>query len=164
MKTYVPGEAIPVYRVLAEDGSVVGEVPEIPEDRIVEWYRWMVLARAFDQRALNLQRQGRIGTYAPFSGQEAAQIGSFAVLEKDDWVFTSYRELAGLMFHGYPMERALLYSMGHPEGAKTPEDLRVFPVQIVIAAQLLHAVGAAWASRLKGERSVAAAYFGDGAT
>ncbi|MBX6395896.1 MAG: pyruvate dehydrogenase (acetyl-transferring) E1 component subunit alpha, partial [Alicyclobacillaceae bacterium] len=131
---------------------------------IVEWYRWMVLARAFDQRALNLQRQGRIGTYAPFSGQEAAQIGSFAVLEKDDWVFTSYRELAGLMFHGYPMERALLYSMGHPEGAKTPEDLRVFPVQIVIAAQLLHAVGAAWASRLKGERSVAAAYFGDGAT
>lgn len=164
MKTYAACEPVPVYRVLAEDGSLVGEVPDLSGERLVELYRWMVLTRIFDQRALNLQRQGRIGTYAPFSGQEAAQIGSFAALDPQDWVFTSYRELAGVMFHGFPMETALLYTMGHPEGTKSPADRRIFPVQIVIAAQLLHAVGAGWACRLRGERSIATAYFGDGAT
>ncbi|ATY84300.1 pyruvate dehydrogenase (acetyl-transferring) E1 component subunit alpha [Kyrpidia spormannii] len=164
MEVYRADEPKPLYRVLDEEGSPVGPVPDLAEDRLVGMYRGMVLARTFDERALNLQRQGRIGTYAPFSGQEAAQIGSFAVLEKDDWVFPSYRELAGLIYHGLPMERALLYSMGHPDGAKVPEDSRMFPVQIVIASQLLHAVGAGWACRLKGERSVAVSYFGDGAT
>ncbi|MDI3256509.1 MAG: pyruvate dehydrogenase (acetyl-transferring) E1 component subunit alpha [Kyrpidia sp.] len=164
MEIYAPGGPKPEYRVLNEDGSVVGRVPDLPEDRFIDMYRAMVLARTFDERALNLQRQGRIGTYAPFSGQEAAQIGSFAALEKDDWVFPSYREWAGLIYHGFPMDRALLYSMGHPAGAQAPPDLRVFPVQIVIASQLLHAVGAGWACQLRGERSVAAAFFGDGAT
>jgi pyruvate dehydrogenase E1 component alpha subunit len=154
----------PVLRILKEDGSLCGEIPNLPADKLRDFYRCMLLARMFDQRAFNLQRQGRIGTYAPFSGQEAAQIGSFALLEKDDWVAISYREWAGLLYHGLPLHYPLLWSMGHPEGGKMPENLNVLPVQIIIAGQLLHAVGTAWASKLKGEPKISVTYFGDGAT
>lgn len=164
MKIFASDYQTPIHRILSEDGSVCGELPELSNETLCNFYKWMVLARTFDQRAFNLQRQGRIGTYAPFSGQEAAQIGSFALLEKDDWISTSYREWPGLMYHGVPIDQALLYSMGHPDGGEMPEHLNIFPIQIIIAGQLLHAVGAAWASKLRGEKSIAATYFGDGAT
>lgn len=154
----------PVLRILKEDGSVCGEIPHLSVDKLRDFYRWMLLTRMFDQRAFSLQRQGRMGTYAPFSGQEAAQIGSFAVLEKEDWVTTSYREWAGLMYHGVPLHFPLLWSMGHPEAGRMPDHLNVFPIQIIIAGQMLHTVGTAWASKLKGERNISVTYFGDGAT
>jgi pyruvate dehydrogenase E1 component alpha subunit len=154
----------PLYQVLREDGQLVSPLPDIPAERPVEWYRWMVFCRRFDQKALNLQRQGRLGTYAPFSGQEAAQIGSFAALAADDWVFPSYRELAGMMYHGLDPAHALLFSRGHPQAGQMPRELSMFPGQIIIAAQLLHAAGAAWACKLRGEKRIAAAFFGDGAT
>ncbi|SFV04459.1 pyruvate dehydrogenase (acetyl-transferring) E1 component subunit alpha [Alicyclobacillus macrosporangiidus] len=165
MRTYSWEEEIPAHQVLAPDGSVVGEWPEsLDDERLRSFYRWMVFARRFDQRALTLHRQGRLGTYAPFSGQEAAQIGSFAALEKTDWVFPSYREVAGMMYHGLPPEMALLFSKGHPDAGKVPAELNMLPGKIVIAAQILHAVGAAWACKQRGEDRVASAFFGDGAT
>ncbi len=154
----------PTETILNEDGTLSGSAPDLPQEKLLDMYRWMVISRTFDQRAVRLQRQGRIGTYAPFSGQEAAQIGSFAALQKTDWVCPSYRELAGLMYHGFPPYRALLGAMGHPAAGFTPEELNVLPVQIVIADQLLHAVGIAWAHKLQGKSSVAATYFGDGST
>ncbi len=162
--THVSELQFPLLKVLNADGTVCGEIPDIPAEKQREMYRGMVLARTLDQRAFNLQRQGRIGTYAPFSGQEAAQIGSFALLEQDDWIASSYRELAGLVYHGLPLAQALLVSMGHPHAGYMPENLNVFPIQIIIAAQTLHAVGTAWASKLKGEKNVSVTYFGDGAT
>ncbi|MFW6321549.1 MAG: pyruvate dehydrogenase (acetyl-transferring) E1 component subunit alpha [Halohasta sp.] len=157
-----PGELV---QVLDESGAVVGDLPEISDETIVDIYADMVLARHLDERAVSLQRQGRMGTYPPLSGQEAAQIGSAYALDKPDWVFPSYREHGVVTVRGVPLERTLIYWMGNANGLDIPADVRVFPTAVPIATQLLHAVGMAWASQLKGHSDEAfVTYFGDGAT
>ncbi|ATW88896.1 pyruvate dehydrogenase E1 component alpha subunit [Halohasta litchfieldiae] len=157
-----PGERV---QILDESGSVVGDLPEISDERIVDIYADMVLARHLDGRAVSLQRQGRMGTYPPMSGQEAAQVGSAYALDDPDWIFPSYREHAASTVRGMPLERTILYWMGNANGMDTPEDLNIFPIAVPIATQILHAVGMAWASRLTGHSDEAfVAYFGDGAT
>ncbi|MEF8780137.1 MAG: pyruvate dehydrogenase (acetyl-transferring) E1 component subunit alpha [Haloferacaceae archaeon] len=154
-----------MYRVLDEDGAVVGDVPDLTEEELVGIYRYMKLSRHFDERAVSLQRQGRMGTYPPLSGQEAAQVGSAYALAEDDWIVPSYREHGAAVVRGVPLEKTLLYWMGHEAGNHVPEDANVFPVAVPIASQIPHATGAAWASKLRGEDDRAfLCYFGDGAT
>jgi len=157
-----PGDRV---QILDEDGQVRdgATVPDLSEERLVEMYREMKLARHFDQRAVSLQRQGRMGTYPPLSGQEAAQIGSAHALADDDWLFPSYREHASMLHRGLSLEQILLYWMGHEEG-NVREDVNIFSVAVPIATQIPHATGAAWASKLKGESKAFLCYFGDGAT
>ena len=154
-------------RVLDEDGRVVdgAEVPDLSDERLVEMYRQMRLARHFDQRAVSLQRQGRMGTYPPLSGQEAAQIGSAAAMDDDDWMFPSYREHGAAYVRGVDLAQTLRYWMGDERG-NALEGLNIFPVAVPIATQILHATGAAWASNLKDveNRNAFVCYFGDGAT
>ncbi|MDR5672010.1 pyruvate dehydrogenase (acetyl-transferring) E1 component subunit alpha [Halalkaliarchaeum sp. AArc-GB] len=154
-----------MYRVLDEDGTAVGEVPDLEEETLVGMYRHMKLARHFDKRAVSLQRQGRMGTYPPLSGQEAAQIGSAYALDEDDWMIPSYREHGGALVRGLPLEKTLLYWMGHEAGNAVAEEANIFPVAVPIASQIPHATGAAWAAKLRGEEDKAfICYFGDGAT
>lgn len=159
-----PDKDFPLRRVIDENGILVGDRSGVTDDELKHFYRWLVLLRTLDQRAWNLQRQGRMGTYPPFSGQEATQIGSVACLGAGDWLAGSYRDWAALTYHGVPLSYPLLNSMGHAVSGKMPEDLRVLPVQVVIAAQMLHAVGLAWASKLQHEDRIAMTFFGDGAT
>jgi pyruvate dehydrogenase E1 component alpha subunit len=128
------------------------------------FWRWMTFVRMFDRRSVILQRQGRIGTYAPLEGQEAAQVGSALALSKEDWVFPSYREHGVAMIVGMPLKKIFMYWMGRVEGCKAPDGVRLFPPSVPIATQIPHAVGAAWAAKMRKEKSVAVAYFGDGAT
>lgn len=151
-------------RVLDAEGHLVGEMPDLSDEKLVEMYRWMVFARLFDERAVRLQRQGRIGTYAPFSGQEGAQIGSIFAIERSDFVFPSYREMPALWVHGMPFTQSLLYTMGHVRGGYVPEHVNAFPPQIIIAGQTLHAMGSAWASQYLNDGRVNLCYLGDGAT
>lgn len=151
-------------QLLAADGSLHGEMPDVSEDTLLSMYEWMVFARLYDARAVRLQRQGRVGTYAPFSGQEAALIGSSFAVERSDWMFPSYRELPALWVHGVPVEQSLLYTMGHQKGGFVPHDVCAFPPQIIIAAQTLHAMGSAFASVYRNESTVNLCYLGDGAT
>jgi pyruvate dehydrogenase E1 component alpha subunit len=156
-----------MYRVLDEDGELVdgGEVPDLSDDELVEMYRHMKLARRFDERAVSLQRQGRIGTYPPLSGQEGAQIGSATALDDEDWMIPSYREHGAGLVRGLPLKDTLLYWMGDERGNQIPEDENIFTVAVPIASQLPHATGMAWASKLKDEEDKAfLCYFGDGAT
>ncbi|NRD77593.1 pyruvate dehydrogenase (acetyl-transferring) E1 component subunit alpha [Bacillus sp. BRMEA1] len=148
---------------LDENGKIRAAAPDIRDDELITLYKWMVQARVFDQRALKLQRQGRIGTYAPMIGQEAAQIGSACALGKQDWIYPSYREGAACFVHGFPMKNFFLYTMGHLKGTDA-EGAHVFPVQIIIGAQCLHAVGGAWAGKYHKENSVSVTYIGDGGT
>ncbi|REK56292.1 MAG: pyruvate dehydrogenase (acetyl-transferring) E1 component subunit alpha [Geobacillus sp.] len=134
------------------------------DEFLVALYRWMRKARVIDERLLKMQRQGRIGTYAPFGGQEAAQIGSVFALESNDWIFPTYREIAACLAHGLPLAQIFRYLRGHLSGGRTPEHLNIFPIQIIIGAQTLHATGCAWATKLKGKTQVSVCYFGDGAT
>lgn len=90
-------------QILDETGKLVRTYPDIKDEELLGLYKWMVQARTFDQRALKLQRQGRIGTYAPMIGQEAAQIGSAFALGEQDWIYPSYREVGASLVHGVSM-------------------------------------------------------------
>jgi len=140
------------------------DVPDLTEDELVEMYEQMRLVRRFDERAVSLQRQGRMGTYPPLSGQEGAQVASAHALDTEDWVFPSYREHGVGLVRGLSLERTLLYWMGHERGNYMPEDVNIFSVAVPIATQIPHATGASWASKLDGEEKAFICYFGDGAT
>jgi pyruvate dehydrogenase E1 component alpha subunit len=153
-------------QILNPDGEINKgqEPPELSDEELKDLYRWMYGLRVFDQRAIKLNRQGRLGFYAPMAGQEACQIGSVAALNKDDFFFPSYRDMGAAMYHGLPMEQVFLYSRGQKGSGQIPEGVNMFPPQIIIAAHVLHAAGVAWGFNLKGEKKVAIALFGDGAT
>jgi len=153
-------------QILDEDGDVVesATVPDLGDDRLVEMYRYLRLGRHFDQRAVSLQRQGRMGTYPPMAGQEAAQVGSAMALAPGDWTFPSYREHLALAVRGWSLADDLLYWMGNEAGNAPPEDVRVFSMAVPIATQIPHATGAAWAAKLRGDDAVVLTSFGDGAT
>lgn len=153
--------------ILSPDGTAnPSEIVELglkPHD-FKALYRWMVTARIFDERALALQRQGRLGTYAPLSGQEAAQVGSAYALKPEDWMFPSYREHVVQVMRGQRWLDVLTYWGGSEEGNRIPEGLNNFTISIPIATQILHATGAAWAAKIKGDKACTIVYFGDGAT
>ncbi len=138
--------------------------PDLSDDRVQDLYRKMVLIRLADQRALTLQRQGRLGTYAPVHGQEAAQVGSAHALGEGDWVFPSFREMGVCTMRGVSLRDVYLYWMGNEIGQKVPENVHVFPISIPVGSHPLHAVGAAWAAKLADEKICTVAYFGDGGT
>ncbi|MFB6119311.1 pyruvate dehydrogenase (acetyl-transferring) E1 component subunit alpha [Halosegnis sp.] len=151
-------------QVLDESGHLIegATTPDLSEEQYVEMYQTMRLARHFDQRAVSLQRQGRMGTYPPLSGQEAAQVGSAMALKPDDWVVPSYREHAAAYVRGLGLEQTLRYWMGDERGSAA--DVNVTPVAVPIASQIPHATGLAMAMDYRDEENVVLCYFGDGAT
>jgi pyruvate dehydrogenase E1 component alpha subunit len=153
-------------QILDEEGQVCegATVPDLSDEKLVKMYRQLKLGRHFDERAVSLQRQGRMGTYPPIAGQEAAQVGSAHALEDEDWVFPSYREHMVAYEHGWPLEGILLYWMGSEDGKAPPEDANVFTLSVPIATQIPHTTGAAWAAKLRGDDAAAVSFFGDGAT
>jgi pyruvate dehydrogenase E1 component alpha subunit len=163
MSRVLPAEG-DLRRVIG-DGQAVpdGEVELTPEQHL-ELYRQLVLLRTYDERSLVYHRQGRIGTYAIFWNHEAMQAGSAFALEERDWIFPSYRESAIGILRGMPVSTVLSWWRGHPAGWWSPQEWNVASLCVPIATHVPHAVGFAWGSKLKGEDSVAIAYFGDGAT
>lgn len=158
-------ENFQLVRTLDENGSLIeGKTVDLTDGQLIDLYRKMLYCRAYDERAFRLQRQGRIGTYPPFGGQEAAQVGSAFLLEKGDWLFPYGRDLAACFTFGKDYTSAFLYAMGHIDGSRVPEGVNIFPLAIMIPPQIPQAVGAAWASKLRGEDRVALVTFGDGAT
>ena len=143
------------------------EVPEgLAEKDLVEILRWLILLRTFDERAVALQRQGRIGTYALYWGQEATQAGALYACEDADWVFPSYRENAIGILRGIPAATVLAWwrGFGGEHGFWNPREHRVAPICVPIATHLPHAVGLAWAAKIRGDRTASVSWFGDGAT
>lgn len=151
-------------RIIDESGDLVGEDPGLSSELYQRMYRNMVLSRELDRRMLALQRQGRIGTYAMLEGQEAVQIGSALALRASDFVFPSYREHGMQITRGLPMEVLLAYWKGLPNADWDIQKYRTGIVTVPIASQLPHAVGYSYATMLRGEETVTAVYFGDGAT
>jgi pyruvate dehydrogenase E1 component alpha subunit len=154
-----------LVQVLDSDGSVHEEaaVPDLEEEQLVAMYEEMKFARHLDERATTLHRQGRIGTYPPLAGQEAAQIASTHALADDDWLSYQYREHGAVVSRGISAEY-LLYWMGHEIGNEVLADRYVFPVNISIGSQIPHATGLAWAAKLRGDDRAVICHFGDGAT
>ncbi len=152
-------------RVIGDGESVPdGEVDGLSEADFLELYRQLVLMRTYDERSVVYHRQGRIGTYAIFWNHEAMQVGSAYALEREDWIFPSYRESAIGLLRGMPASTILSWWRGHPSGWWNPLDYNLASICVPIATHVPHAVGLAWGKKLRGEQTVAIAYFGDGAT
>ena len=154
-----------MLRILHPDGRLDESLrPDLSDPTVQELYRKMALIRLADQRAVSLQRQGRSGTHAPIMGQEAAQVGSAWALEKGDWVFPSFRDIAAMWMHGVPLKNIYLFLMGNEMGHHMPPGINVLPISIPVGSHPLHAVGVAWAAKYQKEKICTVAYFGDGAT
>ncbi|MBI2655659.1 pyruvate dehydrogenase (acetyl-transferring) E1 component subunit alpha [Candidatus Woesearchaeota archaeon] len=152
-------------QILDESGSCDESLmPKLSNEEIRKMYEMLVLIRVFDQKAFNMQRQGRLGTYIQFKGQEACQIGSAAVLEDKDWVFPMYRNSGLLIARKHPVVQILQYWNGDERGMKSPDNVNNFPIAIPVGTHMIHAAGAAWAAKLKGAKDIAITYFGEGAT
>jgi len=156
---------IEYLQILNEDGNCdIKLMPSLNKKQIKKMYEYMVLTRVFDDKALKLQRQGRLGTYAPTRGQEASQIGSAFAIKNEDMVFPAFRENGVYLVRGMPMELLFQFWAGDERGMNIPKNVNMFPVAITVGAQPLHAVGYSMAFKYKKNKAAAITYFGDGAT
>jgi 2-oxoisovalerate dehydrogenase E1 component alpha subunit len=155
-------------RYLAPDGRLTGKLPPWADDfnLLTRLYRQMVLTRLFDQKAVALQRTGRIGTYAPTLGQEAIGVAIGSLMHPEDVLIPYYRDTAVQLMRGVRMEEILLYWGGDERGSDyaEPSVAQDFPLCVPIATQALHACGVASAFKIRGEHRVAVTTCGDGAT
>jgi pyruvate dehydrogenase E1 component alpha subunit len=150
-----------------------GATTDISDEKRLTAYRWMVLSRTTDERCLALQRQGRIGFYAPALGQEASEIGCALAVAPDDWMFPAYRELAVALARGAPLEAIMNQLIGNSadltKGRQMPNhfgfsDQHFVTASSPIGTQIPQAVGAAMAAQRRKRSIVTVAFFGDGAT
>lgn len=152
-------------QVLDENGNCdEALMPKLSNEEIKKIYEMLVLIRAFDQKAFNMQRQGRLGTYIQFKGQEACQVGSAFPLQDDDFVFPMYRNSGLLIARKQPIVQVLQYWNGDERGSISPKNVNNFPISIPVGTQTVHAAGAALAAKLRNTKQVSVVYFGDGAT
>jgi pyruvate dehydrogenase E1 component alpha subunit len=157
-------ESFEPLQIIRPDGTVKDEnlLPKLSDDQLRELMRRMVFTRIWDQRAIALNRQGRLGFYAPVAGQEASMIGSEFALNKEDFILPGYRDMPQLVWHGLPLYQAFLYSRGHQHGGQIPEGVNVLMPQIIIGAQIVECAGVALGFKLRNEKRVAITYTGDG--
>ncbi|MBA4537905.1 pyruvate dehydrogenase (acetyl-transferring) E1 component subunit alpha [Bacillus aquiflavi] len=151
-------------QILNEDGEVVNDqmVPDLTDEQLQDLMHRMVYTRILDQRSISLNRQGRLGFYAPTAGQEASQIASQFALEKEDFILPGYRDVPQIIWHGLPLYQAFLFSRGHFQGNQIPDGVNVISPQIIIGAQYIQAAGVALGMKKRGLKSVVITYTGDG--
>src|SRR5712692_7910780 len=117
--------------ILDRDGTLDAALePDIPPETLQRMYRAMLLGRRLDERMVRLQRQGRIGTFAPIKGQEASQLGSVFTLRRTDWMVPSFRETAAMIWRGWPIEKILLFFAGYVEGGQPAPDQHDLPITV----------------------------------
>ena len=153
-------------RFLDEHGKAVEGLPAFARDpaNLVALYRWMVLMRAYDAKAIALQRTGQLGTFASLLGKEAIEAGVGSAMTQDDVFLMTYRENGVQLMRGVTLKEMLLYWGGDERGSDYAGPRRDFPICITIAAHATHAVGVAYAMKLRREPRVAVCAIGDGAT
>ncbi|WP_025727955.1 pyruvate dehydrogenase (acetyl-transferring) E1 component subunit alpha [Atopobacter phocae] len=153
-----------MVQILNEDGVVVNPdlMPEISDEELVELMKDMVWSRILHERSTALNRQGRLGFYAPTAGQEASQLASIKAFEAEDYLLPGYRDVPQLVKHGLPLSQAFLWSRGHEMGNHYEESLKALPPQIIIGAQYVQTAGVALGLKKRGAKNVAITYTGDG--
>ena len=151
---------------IAPEGDIVADLPKVANDTelLTTLYRQMVLTRTFDQKAIALQRTGRLGTYASVLGQEAIGTGVASAMREDDILLPSFREHGAQLQRGVTIRELLLYWGGDERGSDFSGPRHDFPVCIPVGSHFPHAAGAALAMKLRGSNNVAVVIAGDGAT
>ncbi|WP_257350620.1 pyruvate dehydrogenase (acetyl-transferring) E1 component subunit alpha [Pseudalkalibacillus decolorationis] len=157
-------EEFETFQILNEEGKIINEdaMPDLSDEQLQELMERMVYTRIWDQRAISLNRQGRLGFYAPVAGQEASMLGSQYALDKEDFILPGYRDVPQIVYHGLPLYQAFLFSRGHFQGNQVPEGVNVIAPQIIIGAQITQTAGVALGLKKRGKKNVAITYTGDG--
>ncbi len=152
--------------ILDKDGRAdEALVPALPGEELVRLHKLMLRMRRFDEKALTLQRQGRMGTWGSLRGQEACQAGLAANLRREDWLAPSFREHGVMISAGVSMHQVYAIWRGDERGHLFPAEVHCLPVSVPVGSQLLHAVGVGMGLGLRGEKSaVAVGFAGDGAS
>ncbi len=158
--------AVDFTRFMNPDGSLCGSLPAFAEDlaTLSGLYRDMVRLRAFDAKAVALQRTGRLGTYASSLGQEAVAVGVGAAMTAEDVLLPSFREQGAQFCHGVTMVEILRYWGGDERGSDYSGPRDDFPICVPVGTHAPHAVGVALAFKLRRQPRVAVCVLGDGAT
>lgn len=155
--------ALTPYQILDPEGNVVNAVPDLSAEQMLSLYRFMQQGRAFSNKIIALQRQGRATTFGSLVGQEATAVGLAAPMQSQDWLVPTYREIASLLVRGIPLP-TLIYSFRGMTPPNYSSEARCLPIQIVIGTQLIHAVGLGMAAKIAGDPVVSVGVCGDGAT
>ncbi|MHA1189769.1 MAG: pyruvate dehydrogenase (acetyl-transferring) E1 component subunit alpha [Alphaproteobacteria bacterium] len=158
--------SISFTRYLLADGTIEAALPEFGRDpaALVPFYRAMVLTRIFDEKAVALQRTGRLGTFASSLGQEAVGVGTASAMRAEDLLVPSFRDQAAQLWRGVTLKELFLYWGGDERGSNFADQREDFPVCIPVASHFPHAAGIALAFQLRKEQRVAVCIAGDGAT
>ncbi|WP_246833703.1 thiamine pyrophosphate-dependent dehydrogenase E1 component subunit alpha [Texas Phoenix palm phytoplasma] len=155
------------FQILDLEGNIIDgqKEPNISDEKLLKMYKTMILARVSDVKALQYQRQGKMSAYILNKGHEAAQIGSAAAMDKNDWFSPYFRDI-GFFLYRDPnfLEDAYLYWYGNEKGSKRAIDLKCLPVNIIIGSGITIAAGLAMASKLQNKKEITVATIGDGGT
>jgi len=151
---------------LDPEGKPSADIPALAKDtdKLLDMYRHMTATRVFDTKAINLQRTGKLGTYASCLGHEATHVGIAAAMQEHDVLAPSYREYGAMFYRGVSMAEILLYWGGDERGSDFSGPKQDFPFCVPIATQCLHAAGTAMAFQHRGEKRCAVSINGDGGT
>lgn len=148
-------------------------VEKLTDAQLREFHRVMVVTRAFDIEATNLQRQGELGIWVPSLGQEAAQVGSGFAMRPQDHIFPAYREHAVGIIRGLDVINIVRLFRGLTHGGWDASENGNFHIYtMVLGSQTLHATGYAMGITLDGKSGTGnpetdeavITYFGDGST
>lgn len=160
-------------QILDKAGAIVGQLPDLPDERLLELFRQMIMIRSLDGRMLKLQRAGRVGFVGTATGLEASLVGAAGPLKKRDWMWSGLREGGAAITRGLPLCEYIAQMYGNSnDTAKGRQMCNHFQHKesnypswsSVIGTQITHGVGAAYASARRGEDVVHSIHFGDGAS
>lgn len=154
------------HQILNENAKLVGELPEFANDSttLIQLYKTMVEMRAYDTKAIALQRTGKMGTYAPIHGQEAISTAVGHAMAKEDVLAPYYRDYAAQIQRGVDISEIYQYWGGDERGCNYKEQAEDFPIAVPIATQCLHATGLAFAFKYRKQPRVAVTSIGEGGT
>jgi 2-oxoisovalerate dehydrogenase E1 component alpha subunit len=163
-----------LIRVLDESGQAVGPWdPKLEPDRLRQGLRAMLLTRAYDERMLRAQRQGKTTFYMKSTGEEAVAVAQAMALAEDDMLFPTYRQQGLLIARNWPIFQMACQVYGNSvdrlKGRQLPvmysaREAGFFTISGNLATQFVQAVGWAMASAYKGDTRIAAGWIGDGST
>lgn len=165
---------VPAYRVLSPNGQLLGQMdPTLDDEKILHLYKAMLKLNTMDKIMFDSHRQGRISFYMTNFGEEAAQFGSAAGIEPQDWVYAQYREAGVLVYRQMPLRLMLAQCYGNKEdlgkGRQMPihygnRELNFVTISSTLTTQLPQAAGSAFAFKQKQDNDrIVVCYFGEGA-